>query len=1431
MNNGVETGTQVIGDNPYEDTRNDVSHFANATYTWSGAEYLLYLNGQTGVPYPIGNNDKLWMDYPLKRLENGETDVPDAWWYSAQYNGGKTGILGHRDSKYYFGAPYLDGHKPCIFLARGIYTRHKMIAYDVDTNHKLIRKWRWDCNDRNSPWFGQGYHNYIIADVDEDGRDEIVYGSMVIDDNGKGLHTTGYGHGDAQHVRDFDPYRKGLEMFACLEEYPNWGSNYRNATTGEVYYKYTAPVTYTNGKMDDNDDGRCLAGNFFDDIPGSLGRSVGSGLVGLSRNVNGKAEELFSHAEAEPWVDYSWLNFRLYWDGDLLDEILDSPSGSTADNHEGAVIKYDRVSTNGKGTRLFNATGSLLNNSTKNNACFVGDILGDWREEFILRTGPTTMRLYTTVAPTTYPIYTLWHDHQYRQAMGTQMQVYNLPPNPSFFLGELEGYTVAPPPLTTEGRIVIPNGTSINSTYNGKHLLHNEYENTSLSVDGGTPSVLTINVPEIKSGTDENGTSGKSPTINTTTYTCTLSGALSGSTRLVKQGNGILNMANANHTHTGATNIWGGTVNFDGTMQNSAVWMNRHTVLNTTDGHFDSGLNMEYGATLNIGGASTGTVSSVNISTLTMNYGSRVILDVNGSGDNEHDWLNASTLNVDDGKVGIAAWENYGPEYIVPVFQINMQSRLSAGSYPLGNVNTVEGDLSTVVIECNKIESEYLSLYCENGVLYLQVSDVKTANKAAISITDMQNYADVATYYPSASPDDYYLPVVSVVAKNTNGLTPTLSGKFTALDGTETAIGSQGETILYNEDYTNTTGVSGWTTILGTNNFKIDNETGHGKYLLLDLGNNKTRRAYQQINSIDVSSVGAYSIEFDLAIKPGNTDPIEFCVMSKDGSIPTTEYDTYAYVNNKANMLFDLSENGTTTSYYVNGTTNTVTLASETWYHVMLNVNQQARTVAWSINGSSGTFNLPSGTSTGFNGFYLVAGKYYSKIKLDNIVIKTVPNDLSVFTFPAPGTLEVTSSLDGYASSTKTFEVNLPYYKIYGKNFNEITNANIAEVLGSNWNTTAQNTRWSYWSKTNSTYTDQYHAYWVVNNTEPISLCNDDEPQVVWMDSNNDYPAAVMESFGVGRNSSGAGATIHVENCGDNQTLVYYLVDNSRGNSPSTYGGFDKADINGGYTIAMDGNYTLAKLHVYIPVSIHDELTSIMPRAISTTGNAHLWRNGLAQENATVWATLVVPFDMTADNARAVFGDGTMVARLVTDKGDNSKIYFETTEVGTADDKTVVIHKNEPCLVRGVTKAAPYLIMGITSEPISDPQVGNSYFRFIGTYKNQGSMPFHLTDYFFTSDNGLSKVETDGQEMNLKGYRGYFQTKVGDGTNCAKTIQVLFDEPDSGIATNIEGSTVFFDRNEEVYDLQGRKLPHHQWLNRTLPKGIYIVGGKKMIVK
>ncbi len=268
-------GTEyVIGDK----TKNYLA--ATSSGQWfvhEGSEYLVYMDGATGKPYVV-------MDYPLKRLESGETDLNAAWGDG----------YGHRSTKHFFGAPYLDGRRPSIFLARGIYTRHKMIAYDVDpVTHQLSTRWTWTNNTSGSPYYGQGYHNYAIADVDWDGRDEICFGSMVIDDNGKGLSTTGLGHGDAQHHGDFDPYTHGHEIFACNEDRP--ANNYRDATTSKIRYRMTGS----------NDDGRCMAGNFCNDYPGAMAFSAHDTPISCvtSDHISGLVKSGVSD------------NFRIYWDG------------------------------------------------------------------------------------------------------------------------------------------------------------------------------------------------------------------------------------------------------------------------------------------------------------------------------------------------------------------------------------------------------------------------------------------------------------------------------------------------------------------------------------------------------------------------------------------------------------------------------------------------------------------------------------------------------------------------------------------------------------------------------------------------------------------------------------------------------------------------------------------------------------------------------------------------------------------------------------------------------------------------------------------------------------------------------------------------------------------------------------------------------------
>ena len=666
-------------------------------YTCEGAEYFLYINGSTGEPYNIsGNASKPWIAYPLPRYEDGETDYVSTWGGST--NGGHDG--GHRSSKHYFGAPFLDGRKASIFLGRGCYTRHKMIAYDVDpATHKLTERWRWSNNGGwSDPWFGNGYHNFGIADVDEDGRDEIVFGSMVIDDNGKGLSTTGLGHGDAQHCGDFDPYRKGLEFFACNEDEPNM--NYRNATTSKMYYRVKGTA----------DDGRALMGNFSNSFPGCMGRTVSSGLISAVADKELTGDNVPATGGSNDGLFWSHLNFRIYWTGDLVEGILDSPG-----------TEREAVVWTTTGGRVFQSSGCQMNNDSKNNPCATGDIIGDWREEIVLRAdGNTKIRIYTTPNSTTYRIPTLWHDHQYRNAMVWQCMGYNQPPHTSFFLGQMEGITVAPPPYTMTGRTEIKNGGTISSANAGQHVIVCETNNTEITVaDGANPTVATFNVPSWVQGTNSNKTDGTA-VINYTYYTCNVTGgAFTGAMTLAKQGDGILSLPKVDMTYTGATNVWAGTLNFDGSLLQSSLWLNRHTTLNSNGGSFRS-IKADYGSTI----CPTG---SITTDSLLLGFGSRLKLNAYSDG-LKIDQINTKYLSVEAKTATV--WQQYGPRYLTPVVEIvshglNGSSQLEPGKYLIGSVETLKGSIDNIKIE--GIIGLSSSLLKEDGKLYLVVKGIRDA--------------------------------------------------------------------------------------------------------------------------------------------------------------------------------------------------------------------------------------------------------------------------------------------------------------------------------------------------------------------------------------------------------------------------------------------------------------------------------------------------------------------------------------------------------------------------------------------------------------------------------------------------------------------------------------------------------------------------------
>ena len=623
-------------------------------FTHYGKEFLWYCEGATGKPYQC-------IEFPLKRLEDGETDLKAAWGDG----------YGHRSSKYFFGAPYLDGKHPSIFLGRGIYTRHKFIAYDVDPKtHDLNVRWKWTNNQPGSPWYGQGYHNYIVADVDWDGRDEIVWGSMVIDDNGKGLSTTGLGHGDAQHIGDFNPYIHGQEMFACNEDNPS--NNYRDATTSKIYYR----------KTDTNDDGRCLAGNFYNDFPGAVGHSAHDTPIStvtnehVSTNTNGLS-----------------MNFRIYWDGDLLEECFNDTE----------------VTKPGVG-RIAKMEGAYSNNSTKATPCYQGDIFGDWREEVIERTADNNIRIYTTNEPTKWRNYSLWYDHQYRNGMVWQPCGYNQPPHVSYFLGELEGITIAPPPLTTTGREEV--GSSISKSLDGKHALLATTGDATVSVaEGASPAIFTDNAPSWVQGTAASECRTKDTEIKYTYYTHTLTGgAFTGGMRLVKQGDGTLVLPNVKQTYTGKTDVWAGTLQFDGTMESSPVWLNRFAELNSNGGNFKGGIKADYGSVIRPGGKET--IGTLTTSSLDLGFGARVVFDAK---DGNVDKLVAAKMSIEK-----KYWKN-GPQYNTPVFEF--ATAPAPGTYTLAEVGELTGKLSDIVVE--GLDGHKFSLEYTDGKIILNLSDTR----------------------------------------------------------------------------------------------------------------------------------------------------------------------------------------------------------------------------------------------------------------------------------------------------------------------------------------------------------------------------------------------------------------------------------------------------------------------------------------------------------------------------------------------------------------------------------------------------------------------------------------------------------------------------------------------------------------------------------
>lgn len=375
---------KVIGD-PDADYREEgwidkkKNRFVNQGRILKGKEYLTVFSGLTG--------EALYTtDYVPQRGKPSD-------WGDGRAN---------RSDRFLACVAYLDGVHPSVVMCRGYYTRTVLAAFDWN-GKELKQRWVFDSNNPDcEKYAGQGNHNLRVGDVDGDGCDEIIYGSCAIDHNGTGLYSTGMGHGDAIHLTKFDPERKGLQVWDCHENKRD-GSTYRDAATGEIILQMKS----------NKDVGRCMAADIDPTSPGVEMWSWESGGI---RNAKGEV--------IAPRIRELATNMAVWWDGDLLRELLD----------KNIISKYNWKEQ--KVDRIVKFSGATSNNGTKATPCLQGDIIGDWREEVLLRSEDNnSLRLYVSTLPTEYRFHTFLEDPIYRISIATQNVGYNQPTQPGFYFG------------------------------------------------------------------------------------------------------------------------------------------------------------------------------------------------------------------------------------------------------------------------------------------------------------------------------------------------------------------------------------------------------------------------------------------------------------------------------------------------------------------------------------------------------------------------------------------------------------------------------------------------------------------------------------------------------------------------------------------------------------------------------------------------------------------------------------------------------------------------------------------------------------------------------------------------------------------------------------------------------------------------------------
>lgn len=585
---------------------------------------------------------------------------------------------GNRVDRFLACTAYLDGLHPSIVMCRGYYTRAVLAAWDFK-NGNLTQRWVYDSNTPNGPSaYGQGNHNLSVGDVDGDGKDEILYGASAFDDNGKCLYVTGLGHGDAMHLSDLNPDRKGLEVWEVHEEGLLKSSEMHDARTGEILWYY--PLAGA-------DVGRGMSGDI---VPATKGFECWSSVT------NG----IYSCTGTHLGTTVPSYNFSINWDGDLSTELLDRTS----------ITDYQT------GT-LFSAPDSKYINGTKATPCVSADLLGDWREEVVFPSNDNTkLRIFTTTLPTSYKMYTLMHDATYRNAVAWQNSAYNQPPHPGFYLGE--GMDKQPVSSAYANELRWKSGSNWDN--NETASFTDSLGLASVFMDGDKV-LFDVSVGGNASVNLTGSLSPKSLKVNSP-YGVFLSGtgSLTGSMDVKKVGWGTLTFNNDN-TYTGPTTLWEGNFYNNGTLANSEVTTYSFVKL--------SGKGV-YGGNVTLGlhnqlnpGPSGSTVSKITfLKDLTETADVAYTFDV---------VVNGNAVANDTLVVG-GTWSLSGKSTI----SLNVTGgSLPVGNYVLAIVDSLSGDLSKLRVLGLPASLSYGLTYEKDSVL------LKIANPARLTWSGTVNSA------------------------------------------------------------------------------------------------------------------------------------------------------------------------------------------------------------------------------------------------------------------------------------------------------------------------------------------------------------------------------------------------------------------------------------------------------------------------------------------------------------------------------------------------------------------------------------------------------------------------------------------------------------------------------------------------------------------